>query len=234
MRKAIAILLAMITIFSCGTTAMAAETTSTKVSENLLIAQEDFILKAEINETILPDGEIQFELTRTEPVSKLQRTSEIQYKQDKATIIAFDKDDAEEIREGLARAQTDKTTSDWKLGNSLYMEVALKYSSTPASGGGEYYRINSFTVKASVNSGTTLTGRSVSYSCVGVNENGGNEYTVQSLNITNYANPYTSAVMNSLPAVAYAYGGALGVTFYCTAARPSGASNTYSLTNNVY
>lgn len=156
-----------------------------------------------------------------------------------ATIIAFSEEEAVRIEKNIAQAREAGTRvggtvpgSGWFLGSSLYMECVLSYDMVTISGA-RYYKMTSIRTKVSTNSGTILKSRSVKFAVMAVTQQD-NAYLNESVtNIPSSASlTYSISAPSSWPYVRE--GAMLGANFSCTAARPSGSAQTYTIGAPVF
>lgn len=228
MKKKLALFMCAVLLLSC----ISLPAFATTPSVNPSYTKSSFSIP-EIKETHYANGITEFTVTEKKLVSQARTTGAPEYQLTQQVAVAMDEETAELIRKGIERAQTTTTTSDWYLGSSLYMEVSLKYS-TITKNSADLYRIESIKATTSVNSGTTITDLKLNYACIGSDSNGSSVYNSNQIDIKGKANPYTTTVMSSYPYIYYSGAGLLGAGLECTAARPSGTSYTYTLSNNIF
>lgn len=156
-----------------------------------------------------------------------------EYRSSNLTIIAESSDEKDAILSNINQVQRGGgTIYDEKdfFGNSCYIYVSVTYT-TRSSSIGQEARMTSVTTKYSVRDGTTVSNATLSLACIGSSEDSGGVYYDHDIQVT--SSSYTTTYPASWP---YIYDGSplLGAFFDVTARRPSGETQTDTVSVTVY
>lgn len=153
-----------------------------------------------------------------------------------ATTVSFFPENLTEQQEILQRVEQLRRgggyiyDDDWFLGDSCYMFISINFS-TVKKDIRSASRIDSITTEYSVNSGTYITSAHIHASCIGttLTESG----FAEDRDIPVTTTPFTTSSVSNWPYI-YNSGPSLGASFVVTAQRPSGTSETHTISANVF
>lgn len=229
MKKMLSAILA-VSLFACtlSVTASAAEP-----EEELLIDNPSFVRQADMEMTPAEDGTYQITLTnRTWEPAARYATGTQETTASSAQIVAYTQEDANAIMDCLKSARSgggSLTDSESILGDSIYMEVTVRYTSVDVNGQ-RAYRMEEVSGKASCNSGSILTQATLNAAGMG-SDLDGHPFTDE-IHESFGGGSHSSTVPSTWPYIIP--GDSLGASVFATGQRPSGESASGAATVRVF
>lgn len=198
---------------------------------NESIITEKFVAESEYSLDHDSNGETVITLTNVQPVSSSTRSTENDYAKTSVVILPSSEQEANDIIaniEDLQRATGSLTNDDWFYGSSVYLSSTINYSTTTVSDGLDYGRITRITIRATTNSGSSISSMSL---LVGQNGWASGGYRNQRTTY-NATNTRSFTPPSSWSSILWDGSGDVGANLTCTAVRQGGQS-TFTLYNSV-
>lgn len=171
---------------------------------------------------------------RVDPSPRQSLSGESTYELSSLKILAYSLEEKDMIIGKIETIKSGKTLTDddWFLGSSCYIYISVTYS-TRTGANGLKSRVDSVKTQCRVLNGTYVSSATLYMGATGTSEEIGSCTYSDELNITSTPT-YSTSRMSQWPYIYNASAQILGASFEVTAKRPSGSSETHSVTAHVF
>jgi len=170
-----------------------------KYLKNSLLNDLNFLANADVSKKFV-DGTYVYQFTTKDETTTMNRSNEQNFTCSAAQIIAPSEEEAVKVEQNIQRARQQSllrsgggspSKYDWFLGDSLYLELKIDYTSKVVAQQ-TYYRMEKITATRSVNSGTIISSATLNYGVHGTSESGSPVNHEEHPDITSRLNPYST------------------------------------------